>query len=366
MAIGTIIGTIPYLVLAIYKDTMRKGVSDQAVDTAEGGSPTLLLAVETCQTCGRGKIDVGVVLRESQLDDIVARWTVCLRIVIAVGYHLIVLDGSIRTDAEHTFAQSRQPNIAPLVAFDVIDACVLDGFDVEWVVVAVGIQRTCSIGIGGYPDASFRVLAHAEHDSPWYIVPQQVLAIGSEFVDAVLVGANPEVVLLVKHHARYTVVADEIEHSQAISHIAEVVGTEWLHEYAFLQHGEPNVALLVLDDAPHLAFRQVGLWTKEEIVISHVGGRVVERDAFAIAADKQAVVPIDEDSAGGKVGNGCYLGEDAETRSEAIDTLALGSEVEDALAVLLDVDGFQVGCPEGMANELTFLVEQEKLVAIGD
>ena len=172
VAIGTIIGTIPYLVLAIYKDTMRKGVSDQAVDTAEGGSPTLFLAVETCQTCGRGKIDVGVVLRESQLDDIVARWTVCLRIVIAVGYHLIVLNGSIRTDAEHTFAQSRQPNIAPLVAFDVIDACVLDGFDVEWVVGAVGIQCTCSIGIGGYPDTPLGILAYAEHDSSWCIVPQ--------------------------------------------------------------------------------------------------------------------------------------------------------------------------------------------------
>ena len=73
---------------------------------------------------------MGVVLRESQLDDIVARWTVCLRIVIAVGYHLIVLDGSIRTDAEHTFAQSRQPNIAPLVAFDVESANVFQLLDV--------------------------------------------------------------------------------------------------------------------------------------------------------------------------------------------------------------------------------------------
>lgn len=59
-----------------------------------------------------------------------------------------------------------------------------------------------------------------------------------------------------------------------------------MHEYAFLQHGEPNVALFVLHDAFHLALCQIGLWRKEEIVVSHVGGRVVECDAFAVAADK--------------------------------------------------------------------------------
>lgn len=32
-----------------------------------------------------------------------------------------------------------------------------------------------------------------------------------ELVDAILVGSYPEIVVLVKHHARYTVVADEIK-----------------------------------------------------------------------------------------------------------------------------------------------------------
>ena len=60
------------------------------------------------------------------------------------------------------------------------------------------------------------------------------------------------------------------------------------------------------------------------------------------------------------------MGEDAGAGSEAIDALALGGEVNGALAVLLDIPGIQVLCPEGVTNELTFLVEQEKLVAIGD
>ena len=67
-------------------------------------------------------------------------------------------------------------------------------------------------------------------------------------------------------------------------------------------------------------------------------------------------MPGDEGGAGGEAGAG----------SEARDAAALGGEVNGALAVLLDIPDIQVLCPEGVTNELTFLVEQEKLVAIGD
>lgn len=46
--------------------------------------------------------------------------------------------------------------------------------------------------------------------------------------------------------------------------------------------------------------------------------------------------------------------------------MALGGEVDNALAVLLDISGFQVLCSKGVADELPLLVEQEELVAVGD
>lgn len=194
-------------------------------------------------------------------------------------------------------------------------------------VIATAVEYTDSILVSSYPDAPLEVLAYPQDGSLWNVMPQAAFSVGSELVDAVLVGSYPEMIVLVDEHAGGAVVTNQVMVARTEAHVAEVVETLWLHEHAFLHHAEPDVALLVFDDVLHLALRQIGLRTEERIGIDHLEGRVIEGDAFSVAADEEAVVLAGVNGSDREIADLCNLGETSGARCHLIDTLSLGGKI---------------------------------------
>ena len=197
-------------------------------------------------------------------------------------------------------------------------------------------------------------------------MPQAAFSVGSELVDAVLVGSYPEMIVLVDEHAGGAVVTNQVMIARTEAHVAEVVEILWLHEHAFLHHAEPDVALLVFDDVLHLALRQIGLRTEERIGIDHLEGRVIEGDAFSVAADEEAVVLAGVNGLDREVADLCNLGETPCAWCHLIDTLSLGGKIERTLAILSDVLRQQSFGARDVRLELAVLVKEEQFVSFAD
>ena len=153
---------------------------------------------------------------------------------------------------------------------------------------------------------------------------------------------------------------------QSESHVAKVIETLRLHKDTFLEHAEPDVALLVLDDALHLAFRQIGLVAEVRIAIGDSLYRIVNGDTFAVATNEETVVSADVDGVDGEVANVVYLGEYRRTRCHLIDTLAFGGKIQLAVSVFFDVMSLDAFCSCDMCRENAFLVEAIKFLFFCD
>ena len=108
-------------------------------------------------------------------------------------------------------------------------------------------------------------------------------------VEAVFVGAHPEVSPAVSEHARHAVVAYYVGRAQPGSHVAEARFGSRLHEHTLLKHAQPRVAVAVFGDGIDLGVIQLGV-----PAVIGVGGEpavvwFVDVDSGSVASQHQPV-----------------------------------------------------------------------------
>ena len=110
-------------------------------------------------------------------------------------------------------------------------------------------------------------------------------------VNAVLVSTLPGHATAVEEYADHAGRTSHIAGTaQFIAHVLEAVGGDRLAEETFLEHAEPEVSTVILDDGIDLALGEIYLLTEEGIIGEGVLTGVVDGDTLTVVAYDDAVL----------------------------------------------------------------------------
>ena len=197
-----------------------------------------------------------------------------------------------------------------------------------------GVYPSAALTERGEPDVAFLVLSQTEDGTGAVddMFCRQVASV--EQVEPVLVGAYPQPSVTVDESAGDTVGADDVLSAQSVSHVSEVHLCHRLHEKAFLQEANPDVAVAVLKYRHGLALVHVQVAAVEGIVGKLARHRVVDDDSLSVASEQQASVAGGAQRVDRQAGSLCNMLKLALVVVVLVDTLAVDSHIDIAFAVL--------------------------------
>ena len=158
----------------------------------------------------------------------------------------------------------------------------------------VRIDAATSVAIGSNPDPSVVGLGQGHHRRG--IALRQMayqMTIRRGDINTILIGTDPRAITTVDKHTNHTSGTRHITTvAQLIAHILESIGGDGLAVDALLEHTQPQVAVIILDDRIDLTLREVHLLTEEGIIGEGVVSRIVNGHTLAVVAHDDAVITV--------------------------------------------------------------------------